>query len=127
MCIRDRCRILKTCTQSVIAPAVLRLKTKVGVKVPYRDVRQGWKICIKLYDDAIHVIHKRKEQNWTGSTDEFQFTWRLKIVFNRTATKLRKTNVEITDTVFGNDVAEDRKQEIIAVLSQFMQQNKKET
>lgn len=76
-------RILKACTQSIIAPAVVRLKSVMVRQFPYKDVRNGWRINIDINTDQVVVIHRKWERSFEDDRYFFpkhQFTHHL--VFN---------------------------------------------
>jgi hypothetical protein len=57
-------RILKGCTQSIIAPAVVRLKSIMVKQFPYKDVRNGWRIHINITPNQVVIIHRKWERSF---------------------------------------------------------------
>jgi len=94
-------RVLKACNQSVLAPAVLRLKSVVGSYFPYKDVRGGWRLLIKINQDEVIIVHRRWEQSFVQG--DFNFKWELEMVFDRQLKDLVQCKVRITDVKFNND------------------------
>jgi hypothetical protein len=55
-------RLLKACNQSIIAPAVTKLKKLMeDVGLPFNSVRNGWFIDIRRDWDVIVVSHRKRE------------------------------------------------------------------
>ena len=50
--------VLKCCNQSVLAPAVLRLKSSIGSAFPYKDIRGGWRIFVHINTDQVVIQHR---------------------------------------------------------------------
>ena len=45
--------VLKMCNQSIIAPVINKLKTHLGMVLPYNSVRRGWSICIYFHNERL--------------------------------------------------------------------------
>jgi len=98
-------KVLKACNQSIIAPTVVRLKLSIAPRLPFKDLRGAWRIqihCLKVSllphqtnlcilfttnhptQSSVVVFHKKYETSWENfSTEEFQFSWQLRITFDK--------------------------------------------
>jgi hypothetical protein len=57
-------RLLKTCNQEILAPAVLRLKLHIHRHLQYKDLRGQWHIAIELKPNGhMLVSHNKREQS----------------------------------------------------------------
>jgi len=84
-------KVLKACTQSLLAPAVLKLKFSVGSKFPFRDKRGSWNIRVEFVEaeQLIKVIHCKEETSFDDSVEGFfGFRWSLCITFDRDVTEV---------------------------------------
>mmetsp|Transcript_10094 Transcript_10094/g.41129 ORF Transcript_10094/g.41129 Transcript_10094/m.41129 type:complete len:287 (+) Transcript_10094:45-905(+) len=76
--------VLKVCNQSLLAPAVVRLKTSFGAEYSYKDDRGQWFILIKREDDGGFCIsHLKKEisyeQEDLHDKQHFSFDWEMRM------------------------------------------------
>jgi len=70
------CNILKMCTQSIVAPAYMRIRVALEKSAPFKDVPNGWKILISFEKDSVRVMHTKIQQN-RSDEPQFTFEWRL--------------------------------------------------
>jgi len=104
-------RVLKAFNQSIVAPAIYRLKLTVGKKLPYKDVRGGWKVYIEINDDEIIVANQKWEQG--SDVDSFQFSWKLDIVLDKELTTVKDVRLKVVDIVFGLKYKEPAQQQLL--------------
>eukprot|EP01096_Ripella_sp_DP13-Kostka_P017014 TRINITY_DN8557_c0_g1_i1.p1 TRINITY_DN8557_c0_g1~~TRINITY_DN8557_c0_g1_i1.p1 ORF type:complete len:378 (-),score=170.71 TRINITY_DN8557_c0_g1_i1:132-1265(-) len=76
--------LLKVCNQSILAAAVVRMKTQFGSSYNYKDNRGGWLIDIVLREDkGVTVTHTKKEISWEKpdlyDSQHFSFSWSFSI------------------------------------------------
>jgi len=119
----ENCRViklLKSCNQSIIAPAVIRLKGVVGNQFPFKDVHGGWRIFVGIdtKKDSITVLHSKWEQSF--EEDLFRFKWELKMVFDGMLEQLMSASLEITSVEFGHNLTQEDKEEIVDVMKPFL-------
>lgn len=112
--------ILRACNQAAISPAVLALKTSIGQKLPYKDVRGEWFIRIVFSPDSVTVTHEKHEQSWTTKPGlEFQFVWELCLTFSLDLKDLRSTSLRIKHVTFRDTAPEEYQQSVIDQLRQY--------
>jgi hypothetical protein len=108
------CNILRTITQSCIAPFVVEKKHGLINKIRYKD-GQEWKILIKLNKNESTVTHIRTEiaqkiypDDYSGTPESlFCFSWSFSFVFNSNF-DLKKI---ITSFVDATALEKDKKEE----------------
>jgi hypothetical protein len=99
-------KILKACNQSIIAPAVYRLKSVAAEAFPYKDVRAGWRIYITISEKDVQVAHKKWERSFED--DSFHFKWEFVMVFDKDMKDLQSATLQITEVKFGPKDTPDR-------------------
>ena len=93
---------------------MLALKTSIGQKLPYKDIRGEWWIRVTFAADAVHVTHEKREQSWTTKPGlEFQFMWELRISFSADLTELRATSLRIKEVTFADTAPPDYRQGVL--------------
>jgi len=92
-------RILKACSQNMVASAFLELRQALGQDFTFKDVTNGWSIQIYVDDSSIQVAHKRSEQS--TEAERFQFSWELNMIFDREASQLTNISLQVTQLNFG--------------------------
>jgi len=111
-------RILKVCNQSILASAVVRMKSTVGMDWPYKDLRGQWTIQIrKTEDGCIHVTHTKKEISYESNslydTQHFSFTWELQMIFDPNVEVMQKVSVVISEMDFVEGVSQATRDAIV--------------
>mmetsp|Transcript_6199 Transcript_6199/g.18862 ORF Transcript_6199/g.18862 Transcript_6199/m.18862 type:complete len:700 (-) Transcript_6199:251-2350(-) len=113
-------RLLKACTQSMIAPAVTNLKQCLDIFLPYNSAPNGWKINVSITEESVVVDHIKKETAAPSSQDtfgEFCFTWRITIVLDRAVHDIRSVNCELVNaTIEEEESTEEEQEELRAIL-----------
>ena len=116
--------VLRACNQAAISPAVLALKTSIGQKLPYKDIRGEWWIRIHFAPDAVYVTHEKREQSWTTKPGlEFQFLWELRMAFSVDLTELRSTSLRIREVTFADTAPVDYRQGVLAQMNMYYKPN----
>lgn len=115
-------KLLKLCNQSIMAPAVIRLKQQMNDSFPYKDDRGRWTIEIRLRDDAsVVVTHFKREISWESSEDydrqHFSFRWNLSISTDPSLSLVESASMSIDQLSFVETVAEETRREILSALS----------
>jgi hypothetical protein len=110
-------RLLKTCNQEILAPAVLRLKLHIHRHLQYKDLRGQWHIAIELKPNGhLLVSHNKREQS-SDSTPEnqFEFSWSLLLELDGGGALL-SANLAITDYVFNEKTSRAKQNEVKRIL-----------
>ena len=82
--------LLKSCNQSMLAPAVVFMKLRVNNQLLYKDHHGGWNINISFISIAgalaeVVVTHRKREICFSGEADpakHFEFTWETNLHFD---------------------------------------------
>ncbi len=90
-------RLLKSCNQATISPAVVELKFALGITYLTKDVKQSWRTVIFLTPDRVHVITKKREQ---CVKNHFQFLWELMLIYDRGDMSCRTIDLIVSDLLF---------------------------
>jgi hypothetical protein len=95
--------VLKASNQSILAPAVIRLKSTVGSKFPYKDIRGGWRIVISISssEDLITITHRRWEQSFQAG--QFKFSWEFKLYYDLAVLNLKKCEICVTNVIASDE------------------------
>jgi hypothetical protein len=116
--------VLKACNQSVLAPGVLKLKFAVGNHYPYKDARGSWRIEVVIGHDFVTVEHLKSEKSFDESPQHyFEFSWSLKLTFDRDLQDLRNTTLHIDDTNLSDSMSPKTKKKVYEVLKPFFRPN----
>jgi len=105
-----------SCSQGILSPAWVRLKLFILPDFPFKDVKGGWTIFVIFDEDKIVVVHKKKERSVDELLDGqtmFQFTWELKMIFDRKLEKLRESQLVISHLTMVKEIMPIEKQEEI--------------
>lgn len=94
-------RILKACTQSMVASAVLRLKYQIGNYFPFSDAYKGWTIRIEVNVHHVRILHQKWEKS--NGDEIFTFKWEFEILLDLSANELISANLLITDIIFATE------------------------
>jgi hypothetical protein len=114
-------RLLTSCGQHIVAPAIHRLKTVFSrANLPFKDVRGGWYITIQLATDTVTVTHRKREQSREETpSNRFEFVWELRLCFDRRVQTLQRVSLYITDIYLPAAMPEPHKVHIRQVISSF--------
>mmetsp|Transcript_40864 Transcript_40864/g.102916 ORF Transcript_40864/g.102916 Transcript_40864/m.102916 type:complete len:330 (-) Transcript_40864:183-1172(-) len=139
-------RVLKVCNQSVIAPAVLRLKKTIASKYPFKDVRGAWRIHLHIRSrDEVVVRHMKREMSWeAGFTilstaampmdgpgsggsgtaqqqqqEDFQFGWCLEVVLGRELAFLSSVRLWIDSFSFSKTLPGWKRADVLKVAAPY--------
>jgi len=104
-------RLLKACNQSILAPAVVRLKYFIGNEAPYQDKSGTWRISIYIWRDNVRVKHTRWEK--ATQPNSFQFKWEFELIFNSDVSELISIDLYISEFIFGTGDKDDIKKQTL--------------
>eukprot|EP01113_Clastostelium_recurvatum_P050613 TRINITY_DN9624_c0_g1_i1.p1 TRINITY_DN9624_c0_g1~~TRINITY_DN9624_c0_g1_i1.p1 ORF type:complete len:305 (-),score=45.53 TRINITY_DN9624_c0_g1_i1:45-938(-) len=115
--------VLKACTQSTLAPAVLKLKFSIGTSFSFKDVRGSWYINIRFVEGRhIQVIHTKSEVSFDDTeAGQFQFRWRLTITLDRTALTVTHADLHILDATISSRMPPSNLKEIRRLMQPYAQ------
>lgn len=117
------CSVLRAANQSIIAPAVMKLKfSPFGQAYRYKDVNGQWKVRILLLPDKVTVSHRKREQSQFDHTpaDHFEFDWTLDITINSsTWADLQQILFRVVSVDFNKEFDRDKKLKILQSLEEF--------
>lgn len=118
-------RLLKACTQSLIAPAVLKLKFSIGSQFSFKDVRGSWNIRIEFYDasedNVIKVVHTKKETSYDESPEgSFNFQWSLAISFAQDLSALLDSQLTIESIWVSHHMPSDKVSALSGLMMPYM-------
>jgi len=108
--------VLKACTQSIVAPAVLSLKSSINTSFPYKDIQGSWSIQIKI-DDGVTISHSKWEQSF--EEESFKFNWRMVICFDKEMNELKEAHLEITQVEFGQNDSDAKRNQLLKIFHPF--------
>jgi len=110
-------KVLKACNQSVLAPGVLKLKFAIGNHYPYKDSRGSWRIEIVVGPDWVTVEHMKREKSFDDTPQNyFEFSWALKLTFDKDMEVLKNTELYIDDATLGDSMNVHTKQKVYDIL-----------
>lgn len=114
--------LLKTITQDIVAPGVIKMKTQLTATMPYKDVRGEWHIDISFAEPgAVIVTHRKREQSFGHKEgQEFEFQWNLALKFDSTVSMLQTTELYIPELSFGPNASEETKSRIALLLDDYL-------
>jgi hypothetical protein len=91
-------RLLKSCNQATISPAVVEIKFALGVAFLTKDVKGSWKTIINFLEDGnIQVVTRKREQCVKNT---FQFQWELQLLYDRADVTCRNITLHVSDLLF---------------------------
>jgi len=135
-------KVLKACNQSILAPAVVRLKLKIAKKLPYKDMRGAWSIAIHVNQNDLIVFHRKNEISWNpnpnptlfqrdsggdvnlfsnpmNSEDDFKFAWELSLKFDRQMQQLYSVSLAINSVEFDDSMPTHKRLQILSVMRDY--------
>jgi hypothetical protein len=107
-----------TASQGIISPAWVRLKLFILAKFPFKDARKGWRVYIIFEPFFVTICHIKKEmssEEMAGSRP-FEFTWELKMVFDRKLEQMIECSLVISELSISDDMPSDRQLSLTEVL-----------
>jgi len=114
-------KVLKAINQAIIAPPIIELTLNVCAKLPFRDAG-GWRIYVHRHENQLTVTHAKKQKARSyAKEDEFEFEWRLEIVFGEDPNldTLSHINLKVTDIGYGEMLSQTKKSEVENMLSSY--------
>jgi hypothetical protein len=95
-------RALKTVHQDMVGHCTLLLKEHITSRFMTKDVRtpNGWRIHIKVADDAVRIFHVRREQSIEDAEhkhNHWEFCWELKLLFDPKVNTMVHAQLRVTD------------------------------
>jgi Leucine rich repeat len=117
-------RVLKMCTQSVIAPAVVKLKAALDKHLPFNSVRNGWSIECVVSSDRVFVKHKKLEKSAPASEDifgTFTFDWAIHFVLGIELADVKEVRVALGNVSCTRDTPEAEMLELRSCLQDAME------
>jgi len=94
-------KVLKASNQSVVSPAVVRLKSALSSKFPYKDIRGGWRLYIEITDEKNVVVrHTKLEQSF--DEESFKFQWQFEMMFDCTSPDTNSIIANNTNSITNN-------------------------
>lgn len=117
----DLMGLLKTLTQDIVAPGVIKMKRQLTAQMPYKDKRGEWYIHISFRDDdSIMVSHQKREQSF-GHADgqDFEFQWNLDLIFDRNVQTIMASALYVPIVEFNKSASEDTKSKILLLLDDY--------
>jgi hypothetical protein len=107
--------LLKAINQDIIAPAVISLRLQLHRELPYQDVPNSWRVCVRNEEDGIHVNHCKWEQLQGGDTESseyFKFEWMLDLTVSEETMKCVDAKVWVMNYEFGTFTSETQKSKV---------------
>eukprot|EP01122_Echinamoeba_exundans_P013584 TRINITY_DN5955_c0_g1_i1.p1 TRINITY_DN5955_c0_g1~~TRINITY_DN5955_c0_g1_i1.p1 ORF type:complete len:1736 (+),score=349.71 TRINITY_DN5955_c0_g1_i1:74-5281(+) len=107
-----------TASQGIISPAWVRLKLFILAQFPFKDARKGWRVYIIFEPFFVTICHIKKEmssEEMAGSRP-FEFTWELKMVFDRKLEQMLECSLVISELSISEDMPSDRQLLLTEVL-----------
>jgi len=88
-------RLLKTMTQSVVAPIIIHMKENIGDIYPHNSLKGGWSILVEIREKFVTVTHTKEEITLPTNEDQFYFKWDICYTFDSEIKYLNKVEVEL--------------------------------
>jgi len=113
--------LLKTVSQDIVAPGVIKMKMELSQNMPYKDKRGEWYIHISFArPDAITVSHQKWEQSFTQESDQdYDFQWKLDLSFDARVSTLQSSSLYVQHLTFGPNASSETKERINTLLSDY--------
>lgn len=113
--------LLKTLTQDIVAPGVIKMKRQLSAQMPYKDKRGEWYIHISFRDDdTIMVSHQKREQSFGHAEgQDFEFQWNLDLIFDRNVQTIMASALYIPVIDFNPAASEDTKSRVLLLLDDY--------
>ena len=83
---------------------MISLKLQFHRDIPYNDVPNSWRVCIRNEEDGVHVNHCKWEHTQGGDeegADYFKFEWMLDLKLHQETLKCVDAKVWIMNVDFG--------------------------
>ena len=113
--------LLKTITQDIVAPGVIKMKRELSADMPYKDKRGEWFIHINFqHPEAVTVSHQKREQSFSHDQhQDFEFEWNLDLHFDTSISTLRSSSLHVTSLTFGPNASNETKERVNMLLSSY--------
>lgn len=113
--------VLKPVNQASVSPAIIELKTVLGLENMTKDVRNSWFFVILVAPDHVIVQSKKRDQ---CIKNNFQLEWVLSFTLDRTSPSLPCTDVRlfVEDLVFSAECLRtkvEKKEEVKRILKKY--------
>lgn len=112
-------KVLKPVNQVAISPAIIELKTLLGLDNMTKDVRNSWFFVIKISDANITVSSHKRDQ---CIKNLFQMEWVLLFTLARPSFECLDVTLQVDDLVFSADCHSkrpDKKEEVKRILKRY--------
>jgi len=109
-------------SQGIVSPAWVRLKLMILPDFPFRDIPNGWKVFIHFANNEITVVHEKKERSSEETklgVPDFEFTWELRLVFDKKLETLKESKFLISRLVTSDAMNVGRKAQLKAIMEQY--------
>eukprot|EP01114_Cavostelium_apophysatum_P014101 TRINITY_DN3569_c0_g1_i4.p1 TRINITY_DN3569_c0_g1~~TRINITY_DN3569_c0_g1_i4.p1 ORF type:complete len:1519 (-),score=502.00 TRINITY_DN3569_c0_g1_i4:67-4437(-) len=115
-------RLIKACSQSIIAPPVIEMTLNVSPKLPFAD-GGGWRVRIGITRDNVRVTHWKTQRHLPNLSlhqkEQFRFEWELTLTFNKKAELIRDFSFRLNKVDFASEVEETRREEVMTILENY--------
>jgi hypothetical protein len=128
-------KVFQAIHQSILFPAIYRLKTNVFAELPLKDVRSadGWGVDIMF--DSIHAVeqggvvagqdtrrvvitHHRREQSLevADHADHFHVSWELRMTFDSQLSQMNAALLRLTGVQFNDNASAEHRAMVMSKL-----------
>jgi len=102
-------RTLKCVNQSIIAPAIIFLRTKISSKFQFKDASSRiWEVVIKVFDDKVEITHLRNQVS--TAKDSYSFIWKLIYNISKDNKDEFNAHMGLVDVLTFGDKMDERKE-----------------
>jgi hypothetical protein len=114
-------RLLKTVTQDIVAPAVVKMKREISPYMAYKDVRGEWFIHINFQSPgSILVSHQKREQSFGQEPNQdVEFQWNLDLVFDENARTMVASALYVPTLVFHPNASDETKASVQLLFDEY--------
>lgn len=111
-----------TASQGIISPAWVRLKLFILAGFPFKDARKGWRIYLIFEPFFVTICHIKKEMSsdQTTGSRHFEFTWELKMVFDRKLEQMLECSLVISELQISDDMPSDRQLQLTELVKPWI-------
>jgi hypothetical protein len=112
-------KALKPVNQVTISPAIIELKTLLGLDNMTKDVRNSWYFVIDITDSTISVSSHKRDQ---CIKNLFQMEWVLSFTLTRPSLDCADVTLRVDDLVFNADChtkRPEKKEEVKRILKRY--------
>jgi len=119
-------RLLKTMTQSVVAPIVIHMKENIGDIYPHNSLKGGWSILAEIREKFVTVTHTKEEITLPTNEDQFYFKWDTCFTFDSEIKHLHKVEVELSTLSHFGFASESRRKLVNSLFSKLFNESSPE-